>query len=88
MGDVAHLPTRKKTPPSGIRKAATGSRLELLEALRDKVAAALDAGVPARELASLSRRLVELAREIEAAKAGTEGDKVGEAASKPNEPLY
>lgn len=86
MGDVAHLPNAQS--PGVIATAAKDTRLKLLEALRDKVAGALDKGVPARELASLSRRLVELAREIEAASAGGESDRVGQATETPDEPLY
>ena len=43
--------------------AAKGDR-ELLIALRTALARELDAGVPARELASVSRRLMEIRREI------------------------
>ena len=60
MGDVAHLPLGEQQGVT-ISRAAKGTRLELLVALRDKVAAALDAGVPARELAGLTRRLQEIA---------------------------
>jgi len=48
-----------------VESAASVGRRELLEALRDKIAAELDSGVPARELASLSRRLVDISEALE-----------------------
>ena len=47
--------------------AAAGSRRELLVSVRDRVAIAVeDASTPARDLAALTRRLMEIARDIEA----------------------
>lgn len=54
-------------------------------ALRDAVAADLDAGVPARDLASLSKRLMEIQREIRSIDAEENGDDVGDAAATPDE---
>lgn len=68
-----------------IREAATAGRRALLEALRDRIAAELDMGVPARDLASLSRRLIEIERELDGIIAEEEGDDIGEAASTPDE---
>jgi hypothetical protein len=65
--------------------AANGSRRDLLVAMRDKVASDLDDGVPPRDLASLTRRLLEITKEIEAIDAGEKGDDVGDAASTPDE---
>lgn len=65
--------------------AASGSREALLVAMRDLIAADLDAGVPARDLAALTRRLMEISKELEAVKADREGDDVGDAASTPDE---
>lgn len=44
--------------------AKSGDERELLCSLRDSIAEALDDGVPARDLASLSKRLMEIRREI------------------------
>lgn len=60
--------TAEKAPPKTITQAASkGSHRELLEAMRDRVATAVeDANCPPRDLASLSRRLMEIAKDIEA----------------------
>lgn len=65
--------------------AASGSRLSLLVAMRDRVATDLDSGVPARDLASLTKRLMEITKEIEAIEAAERGDDVGDAADTPDE---
>lgn len=71
---------------SSIQQAAqNGTELALLEAMRDKIAAQLDDGVPARDLASLTRRLMEISREIRTLEAAEKGDDVGDAASTPDE---
>lgn len=59
-------PARKK--PSTILEAAEeGSRLEELRAMRRRLAVALDdPNTPARDLAALSRRQLEIGKEIEA----------------------
>lgn len=46
--------------------ASSGDERSLLVALRDAVAEAIDEGAPARDLAALSRRLMEISREIRA----------------------
>ena len=69
-----------------ITDAARGSSRELLEALRDHIASELDEGVPARELAALSKRLMDIRKEIEALDAEEEGDDIGDAAATPDEP--
>ena len=71
---------------ASIADAARGSSRELLEALRDRIAADLDEGVPARDLASLSKRLMDIRKEIEALDAEEEGDDIGDAAATPDEP--
>ena len=49
-----------------VTAASKGSRLDLLVAMRDRVATAVeDAATPARDLAALTRRLLEMAKEIE-----------------------
>lgn len=73
--------------PLSIRDAAaSGDRRMLLVAMRDKIAGDLDEGVPPRDLASLTRRLLEITREIEAIDAAGNGDAVASAASTEDEP--
>ena len=69
-----------------VLNAAHEGRRELLEALRDSISRAIDDGVPARDLASLSRRLLEIDRELEGVIADEDGDQIGEAASAPDAP--
>lgn len=59
----------EKAPPKTITEAASkGTKRDLLVAMRDRIAKTVeDAKCPPRDLASLSRRLMEIAREIEAA---------------------
>ena len=45
--------------------AAAEGRRELLTALRDKIADALDSGVAARDLAALAKRLVDVSDQLE-----------------------
>ena len=50
--------------------AASGSELELLSAMRDRVAVAVaDPNCPARDLASLTRRLREITKDIDVVRA-------------------
>lgn len=74
-------PIRK---PASIALAASGSRLDLLTAMRDLIARDLDEGVPARDLASLTKRLLEITKDIEAIHAASSGDGVGHAAATPD----
>jgi len=62
--DEVPEPTAQKSVTAA---AAAGSRRELLVSVRDRVAIAVeDASTPARDLAALTRRLMEIARDIEA----------------------
>jgi hypothetical protein len=71
---------------AGVRVAAgSGNRRELLVALRDRIAADIDEGVAARDLASLSLRLLAITAELEELAAAEEGDDVADAASAPDE---
>ena len=71
---------------SSVKSAAdSGSRRDLLVALRDRIALDIDAGVPARDLASLSLRLLAITAEIAEIDAAEEGDDVADAASTPDE---
>lgn len=67
-------PDDRPSPPLSITEAArTGTALQLLQAMRDRVAAAVeDESTPARDLASLSKRLMEITREIETQQARDE----------------
>jgi hypothetical protein len=67
-----------------VKAAAAGSRRDLLTALRDQIAEAIDEGVPPRDLASLSRRLLEIAEMLQAI--DEEGNEVGDAAATPDAP--
>ncbi|HEX6458793.1 MAG TPA: hypothetical protein VF032_07740 [Thermoleophilaceae bacterium] len=56
-----------KTPKTILEAAEAGSRIEELRAMRRRIARALDdPNTPARDLAALSRRQLEIGKEIEA----------------------
>jgi hypothetical protein len=76
---------RQQREKGTLAEAATNGRLALLIALRDEIALELDAGVPARDLASLSRRLMELSREIERVEAAGIENPLGKASETPDE---
>ena len=58
--------TAKKAPKSVTAAAATGTTRELLIAMRARIAKAVeDPNTPARDLAALTKRLVEVVRDIE-----------------------
>lgn len=63
----AVAPDEKPAAPKSITEAAsTGTHRELLVAMRDRIAKAVeDPSCPPRDLASLSRRLHELSKDIE-----------------------
>lgn len=65
--------------------ASSGSRRALLVSLRDTISKEIDAGVPARDLASLSLRLLAIAQEIDELDSASEGGSVGEAAATPDD---
>ena len=58
---VAEIPPRV---PSVTEAAKSGNMRDLLVAMRDKIAETIESGCPARELASLTRRLELIAKEI------------------------
>lgn len=71
---------------SAVSRAAGKDRRALLVALRNRIARDIDGGVPARDLASLSRRLMELSAEIEKIdQANSKTDDVSVASSAPDE---
>lgn len=66
--------------------ADSGSRRDLLVALRTRVAVDIDnKNTPPRDLAALSRRLLEIVKDIEALDAEARLDDIGEAAATPDE---
>lgn len=72
---AAEDPTLKPTAPQtgGVLHAAqAGTHLDLMLALRKNIADAIDRGVAARDLAALSRRLIEIDQEIRALSAPKE----------------
>lgn len=66
--------------------ADSGVRRDLLVALRTRVAVDIDnPNTPPRDLAALSRRLLEIVKDIEALDAEARMDDIGEAAATPDE---
>lgn len=65
--------------------ASHGSRRDLLVALRDRIAEEMDGDVQARDLASLSLRLMSIVKELEELKTQSEGEAIGVAAETPDE---
>ena len=64
----------------------SGNRLEELRAMRRVIARHIDStDTLARDLAALTRRQMEISREIEALRVESEGDAVGNAAESPDE---
>ena len=62
--ETAHVPAKRHTVTTA---AAEGTRRDLLVAMRARVATAVeDPNTPARDLAALTRRLMEIAKDIEA----------------------
>ena len=81
-------PPRPRSRKTGTVKAAadSGVRRDLLVALRARIAADIDApNTPPRDLAALSRRLLEIVKDIEALDAEARVDDIGEAAATPDE---
>lgn len=84
---VAEGEAPQRSKPMTVKAAAdSGKRRDLLVALRARIAADIDnPNTPPRDLAALSRRLLEIAREIEALDAEETLDDIGEAAAIPDE---
>jgi len=82
----AVTPDDSAQPMKSLSQAADeGSQLELLVAMRARVARAVeDPKTPAHALAPLTRRLLEIAREIDAAESRRGGDEIGTAAATPD----
>lgn len=65
--------------------ARDGSDLDLLIAMRDRIAEAVtDPDCPKRDLASLTLRLSTIVKEINAVKSAEGGDDIGDATSTPD----
>lgn len=65
-GEKAPPRPRRRRPKSVTEAASAGTTRELLEAMRTRVATAVeDPKTPARDLASLTKKLLEIVREIE-----------------------
>jgi hypothetical protein len=76
---------RKPAQKTVTAAAKSGSQRELLIALRDRIAKSVeDADTPPRDLASLSRRLMEISKELKALEA-QESEEAGEHAVSPDE---
>jgi len=73
------------SPAGAVQNAANTSRRDLLRALRDRIASDIDEGVPARDLASLSKRLLDISKELEDLEAVEDGDDISTAATTPDE---
>lgn len=72
-GDKAPRPRKRKLTVT--QAAATGTQRDLLVAMRDRVARDVEnPNTPPRDLAALTRRLIEISREIEAIDARTAED--------------
>jgi len=83
---VVPMRGRKPLKSDTIAKAAGKTKRDLLIALRDKIAAEIDDGVAARDLAALSRRVLEITDQIEEIDREGKGDDVSDAAATPDEP--
>lgn len=65
--------TRRRARAKTVSQAAEGTTRELLVAMRTRIAKAVeDPNTPARDLAALTKRLVEVVRDIEAIDASAE----------------
>lgn len=80
-------PTHEHRAPMSVSDASeSGSRLEELRAMRWVIARHVDSpDTLARDLAALTRRLMEISREIEILRMESEGDAIGNAAGSPDE---
>jgi hypothetical protein len=78
-------PSRRRVL-SVLEAAEHGTRRDELVAMRRRIARAIDdPNCSSRDLAALTRRQIEISRDIEAIDAHDEGDEVGQAAATPDE---
>jgi hypothetical protein len=79
-------PAQQGKPVTVKSAAESGDRRALLTALRSRLAADIDnPNTPPRDLAALSRRLLEIARDLEMLAAAEKADDIGEAAATPDQ---
>ena len=79
-------PSRQRKPATVTSAAESGSRRLLLTAMRARIAATIDKpDTPPRDLAALSRRLLEIAQELELLEAADKVDDIGDAAATPDQ---
>lgn len=75
------------TPGGVARAAANGDDRQLLEAMRDRIARAVDdPECPKRDLASLTLRLQNIVKELRAMESSDGKDDLGAAMATPDEP--
>jgi hypothetical protein len=81
-------PARRKKTLGIVQSATQGNYQDMLRALQLRIStAAENPNTPARDLAALSRRLIEISRELQALKAGhPDHDPIAKAAQTPEEP--
>lgn len=73
-------------PQSVSQAVDEGTRRDQLVAMRARIAKAIDdPNIRGADLAALSRRLLEIGKDIEAIDAADEGDDIGDAAATPDE---
>jgi hypothetical protein len=78
---------RPKKALTVVQAATRGNHQDLLNALRLRIAGAIeDPNAHPRDLAALSRQLLEISKELQATNAGGEDDPVGQAATTVDEP--
>lgn len=65
--------SQPQRPRSIVAAAADGDRLDLLIAMRDRIARALDGDCPPRDLAALTKRLDDIVEKIAAIEAAQQG---------------
>ena len=84
--DESSAPTMQGADMSVSAAAESGDRLEELRAMRRVISRHIDSpDTLARDLAALTRRQMEISREIEALRSENEGDALGKAADSPDE---
>jgi hypothetical protein len=78
---------RRKKALTVVQAATNGTHEEMLDALRVRLAKAMEApNAHPRDLAALSRQLLEISKEMHAATAAGEEDVLGQAAKTADEP--
>lgn len=81
-----HTEPEQGFPMSVSEAAESGNRLQELIAMRRVIARHVDSDLTlARDLAALTRRQMEISREIESLRMESEGDAIGDAADSPDE---